>query len=109
MTTKDLVSEARNYAKHDDYSVTRNYINALCDEIDRLRSLNKNVLAHITDNGEMFKNAERYLWLKSASWDLPEDAVAPTVLLCDGRGNNWEWITGVMLDEEIDKWMEKNK
>ena len=36
MTTKDLVEAARDYAKHDEYSITRNYINALCNEIDRL-------------------------------------------------------------------------
>ena len=32
----DLVEKAREYAKHDEYSVTRNYINALCAEIDQI-------------------------------------------------------------------------
>ncbi len=99
----DLVEQARKYAKHDEYSVTRNYINALCDEIERLRDLNKNVLTKIVDDLETFEDAERYRWLKSAAWDLPEDLIAPTVLLCDGRGNNWSWITGIQLDIEIDK------
>ena len=106
---KDILEEARKYAKHDEYYVTRTYINRLCDEIERLRELNKNVLCHIQDNREMFDNAERYLWLKTASWDLPEDVRAPTVLLCDGRGNNWEWLTGIMLDEEIDKFRKKGE
>jgi hypothetical protein len=110
MTTKqDLVTEARNYAKHDEYSVTRNYILALCNEIERLRELNKGVLSRIQDNREMFEDAERYHWLKTASWDLPEEIVAPTVIACDGRGNNWEWLTGIMLDEAIDKFRKGNK
>jgi hypothetical protein len=106
---QDLVQQARKYAKTDEYSVTRNYMNALCDEVERLRELNKNVLARIQDNREMFENAERYLWLKTASWDLPEEVRAPTVLLCDGRGNNWEWLTGIMLDEAIDEFRNKGE
>lgn len=105
----DLVKEARKYALQDEYHVTRNYILALCQEVERLRELNKNILCRIQDNREMFDNAERYLWLKTASWDLPEDVRAPTVLLCDGRGNNWEWLTGIMLDEEIDKFRNKGE
>lgn len=106
---QDLVEAARNYAKNDDYSVTRNYITRLCDEIERLRSLNKDVFNRIQDNREMFEDAERYHWLKSQSWDLPEEVIAPTVIACDGRGNNWEWLTGVMLDEAIDKFRNKGE
>lgn len=108
-TKSDLVEKAREYAKNDEYSVTRNYINALCDEIVRLRSLNKDVLSRIQDNREMFEDAERYRWLKTASWDLPEEVIAPTVIACDGRGNNWEWLTGIMLDEAIDKFRKEEK
>jgi plasmid stabilization system protein ParE len=106
---QDLVEQARKYAKHDEYSVTRNYINALCDEIERLRELNRNVLYRIQDNREMFEDAERYHWLKTASWDLPEEVIAPTVISCDGRGNKWEWLTGIMLDEAIDKFRKKGE
>ena len=105
----DLVKEARKYALQDEYHVTRNYILALCQEVERLRGLNKDVLSRIQDNREMFENAERYLWLKTASWDLPEEVRAPTVLLCDGRGNNWEWLTGIMLDEAIDEFRNKGE
>ena len=106
---QDLLEAAREYAKHDEYSVTRNYILALCAEIEKLRELNKNVLSRIQDNREMFEDAERYHWLKSQSWDLPEEVVAPTVIACDGRGNKWEWLTGVMLDEAIDEFRKGNK
>jgi hypothetical protein len=105
----DLVEKAREYAKTDEYSVTRNYILALCNEIERLRSLNKDVFNRIQDNVEMFNDAERYRWLKTAAWDLPEEVVAPTVIACDGRGNHWEWLTGVMLDEAIDTFRKDNK
>jgi len=106
---QDLLEAARNYAKHDEYHVTRNYILALCAEIEKLRELNKNVLARIQDNREMFEDAERYHWLKTNSWDLPEEIIAPTVIACDGRGNNWEWLTGIMLDEAIDKFRKDDK
>jgi|Laugresu1bdmlbdd_1035124.scaffolds.fasta_scaffold191592_1 hypothetical protein len=106
---QDLLSAAREYAKHDEYSVTRNYILALCQEVERLRNLNRDVLARIQDNREMFEDAERYHWLKTASWDLPENVIAPTVISCDGRGNNWEWLTGIMLDEAIDKHRKEEK
>jgi hypothetical protein len=105
----DLVEKARQYALQDEYHVTRNYILALCQEIERLRSLNKDVFNRIQDNVEVFEDAERYRWLKTASWDLPEEIIAPTVISCDGRGNNWEWLTGIMLDEAIDKFRKEEK
>jgi hypothetical protein len=105
----DLVEKAREYAKQDEYHVTRNYINALCNEIERLRELNNNVLARIQDNRDMFEDAERYYWLKTNSWDLPENVVAPTVLMCDGRMTKWEWVTGIGLDEAIDKFRLEKK
>jgi hypothetical protein len=107
--SKDLLEAAREYAKHDDYSVTRNYITALCNEIERLRSINKDVFSRIQDNRDIFEDAERYYWLKTNSWDLPEDVVAPTVLLCDGRMTKWEWVTGIGLDEAIDKFRKEEK
>ena len=106
---KDLLEAAREYAKHDDYSVTRNYILALCNEIERLRSINKDVFSRIQDNRDIFEDAERYYWLKTNSWDLPEDVVAPTVLLCDGRMTKWEWVTGIGLDEAIDKFRKESQ
>jgi hypothetical protein len=105
----DLVEKARQYALQDEYHVTRNYILALCQEIERLRSLNKDVFNRIQDNVEVFEDAERYRWLKTASWDLPEEIIAPTVIACDGRGNHWEWLTGIMLDEAIDKFRKEEK
>jgi len=105
----DLVEKARQYALQDEYHVTRNYILALCQEIERLRSLNKDVFNRIQDNVDMFEDAERYRWLKTAAWDLPEEVVAPTVIACDGRGNHWEWLTGIMLDEAIDKFRKESE
>lgn len=106
---QDLVEAARKYALQDEYHVTRNYILALCKEVERLRSLNKDVLSRIQDNKEMFENSERYYWLKTNSWDLPEDVIAPTVLMCDGRMTKWEWVTGIGLDEAIDKFRKREK
>lgn len=109
MTTKDLVEAALDYAKHDEYSVTRNYILALCAEVERLRSLNRNVFSKIQDNTEVYNDAERYRWLKSASWDVPQDVVAPAVVNCNGNMSEFQWLTGNELDTMIDKYMEEYK
>ena len=103
----DLVEQARNYAKHDEYAVTRNYINALCAEIDRLRTLNKDVFGRIQDNTEVYKNSERYNWLKGAAWDVDKDIVAPSVIACNGDMSEWRWMTGNEIDVAIDKFLEK--
>ena len=109
MTTKDLVEAARDYAKHDEYSVTRNYINALCNEIDRLRTLNANVFSKIQDNTEVYKNHERYLWLRSASWDVDPNTVAPSVIACNGDMSEWRWMIGNEIDEAVDKFIKDGK
>lgn len=109
MTTKDLVEAARDYAKHDEYSVTRNYINALCNEIDRLRTLNANVFSKIQDNTEVYKNHERYLWLRSASWDVDTRLVAPSVIACNGDMSEWRWMIGNEIDEAVDKFIKDGK
>jgi len=105
----DLVEKARQYAKTDEYAVTRNYINALCAEIDRLRTLNRDVFGRIQDNTEVYKNNERYQWLKNASWDVPQDVVAPAVVNCNGNMSEWQWMTGNEIDNLIDKFMEEYK
>ena len=61
----DLLEKALKYAKHDDYNVTRKIITDLCNEIERLRELNKDVFSRIQDNKEIFNHAERYLWLRT--------------------------------------------
>jgi hypothetical protein len=107
--SKDLVEAALEYAKHDEYSVTRNYINSLCAEIQRLRTLNKNVYSRIQDNSEVYKNSERYLWLKSASWDVDPKTVAPSVIACNGDMSEWRWMIGDEIDVAVDKFIAEGK
>jgi hypothetical protein len=109
MTTKDLVEAARDYAKHDEYSITRNYINALCNEIDRLRTLNANVFSKIQDNTETYRDAERYRWLRSASWDVDTKLVAPSVIACNGDMSEWRWMLGEEIDMAVDKFIKDGK
>ena len=106
---KDLVEAALEYARHDEYSVTRNYINALCLEIQRLRTLNANVFSKIQDNTEVYKNHERYLWLRSASWDVDTRLVAPSVIACNGDMSEWRWMIGNEIDEAVDKFIKDSK
>jgi hypothetical protein len=102
--SEDFLDKARKYAQHDDYHVTRKIINDLVAEIERLRSLNKDVFSMIQDNKEIFNNAERYLWLRNSAWDVPQTAYAPMVVLCDSKMLTWEWLDGTALDLTIDKW-----
>lgn len=103
----DLLNKALKYAKNDDYHVTRKIITDLCNEIDRLKELNKNVFSRIQDNQEVFKNAERYNWLRSASWDVNPEIAAPSVILCNGDMTKWQWMLGKEIDEAIDKYLDK--
>ena len=107
--SNDLVAKARQYARTDEYAVTRNYINALCAEIDRLKELNRNVFSKIQDNQEVYKNAERYLWLRSASWDVDPEIAAPSVILCNGDMTKWQWMLGQEIDDAIDSYLKKEK
>jgi hypothetical protein len=100
----DLLEKALQYAKHDDYVVTRKIITDFCNEIERLRELNRDVFSRIQDNKEMFNNAERYLWLRQAAWAVPPMAYAPVVVLCDNKMVTWEWLDGTALDLTVDKW-----
>jgi hypothetical protein len=103
----DLIEKAKRYAQTDDYHVTRKIITDLCNEIDRLKELNKNVFSRIQDNQEVFKNAERYNWLRSASWDVNPEIAAPSVILCNGDMTKWQWMLGKEIDEAIDKYLDK--
>jgi hypothetical protein len=104
---EDLVKKAREYASQDDYVVTRRYISSLCDEIDRLVQLNKNVFGRIQDNKEMWENSERYLWLRNSAWDVGLETVAPIVVNCDNIMEKFEWVEGSRLDKLIDEWRKK--
>jgi hypothetical protein len=104
---EDLVRKAREYASQDDYVVTRRYISSLCDEIDRLVQLNKNVFSRIQDNKEVWNNAERYLWLRNSAWDVGLETVAPIVVNCDNVMEKFEWVEGSRLDKLIDEWRNK--
>jgi hypothetical protein len=100
----DLLEKALKYAEHDDYHVTRKIITELCNEIERLRELNRDVFSRIQDNKEMFNNAERYLWLRNSAWDVPIKSVAPIVVNCDNQMTEFEYLDGEILDLVIDKW-----
>ena len=104
---KDLVEAALEYAKTDEYVVTRNYINALCLEIQRLRNINNNVFSRIQDNKEVWENSERYLWLRNAAWDVGFEDVAPIVVNCDNRMEKFDWLEGSNLDRVVDEWRKK--
>ena len=101
----DLVEQARKYAATDEYVVTKNYINKLCDEIDRMRTLNNNVFSRIQDDRVNYADAERYRWLRTSAWDVDPKTVAPSVINCNGDMSEWRWLTGDDVDNAIDKFL----
>ena len=105
----DIIDKAKRYAQTDEYHVTRKIITDLCTEIDRLKELNRNVFSKIQDNQEVYKNAERYLWLRSASWDVDPEIAAPSVILCNGDMTKWQWMLGQEIDDAIDSYLKKEQ
>lgn len=104
---EDLVKQARQYASKDEYHVTRRYITALCDEVERLRNINTNVFSRIQDNKAVWEDAERYRWLRDAAWDVGFEDVAPIVVNCDNRMEKFDWLEGSNLDRVVDEWRKK--
>jgi hypothetical protein len=81
----------------------------LCLEIDRLRTLNKDVFGRIQDNTEIYADAERYRWLRSASWDVDHNLVAPSIIACNGDMSEWRWMIGNEIDVAVDKFIAEGK
>jgi hypothetical protein len=67
------------------------------------------VFSKIQDNTEVYKNHERYLWLRSASWDVDPKTVAPSVIACNGDMSEWRWMIGNEIDVAVDKFIAEGK
>jgi hypothetical protein len=54
-----------------------------------------------------FLDAERYRWIRDASWEVPADVIAPALVNCNGDMTEFSWLTGDHVDRAVDSWMAK--
>jgi len=108
MMTENLIRKARAYALNDDYVVTANLINQLCDALEVQEDNRASLLSYMMDNKENFKHAEMYRHLRNSACHAPHDAMAPAVVLCNGNMSSFEWLDGDMLDKAIEEDMKKD-
>ena len=104
---EDLLKQARAYADKDEYVITRNLLTRLCDALEAQEDIKATLWLKMLDDKENFRDAERYRWLRDGSWDVPQEEVAPAIVLCDGKMETHVWLTGDHVDQAVDSWMSK--
>jgi hypothetical protein len=104
---EDLLKQARAYAEKDEYVVTRNLLMRLCDALETQEDVKATLWAKMLNDQQNFLDAERYRWLRDGAWDVPQEEIAPAIVLCDGRMETHVWLTGDHVDQAVDTWMNK--
>jgi len=105
---ENLLRKARTYAEKDDYVVTRTLINQLCDALEAQEDNRNALFSKMLGDSQNFLDAERYRWLRDGSWDVPQEEIAPAIVLCDGKMATHVWLTGDHVDQAVDSWMVKD-
>ena len=105
---EDLLKQARAYAEKDEYVVTRNLLMRLCDALEAQEDVKTVLWSKMLDDKQNFLDAERYRWLRDGAWDVPQEEIAPAIVLCDGKMETHVWLTGDHVDQAVDSWMSKD-
>jgi hypothetical protein len=105
--TENLIRQLRAYAEKDEYVVTRNLLIRAADALEAQEDNRATLWAKMLADSQNFLDAERYRWLRDGSWDVPQDVIAPAVVLCDGKMSTHVWLTGEHVDKAVDSWMSK--
>ena len=106
--TENLIKQLRAYADNDEYVVTRNLLLRAADALEAQEDNRAHLFAKMLSDNQNFLDAERYRWLRDGSWDVPQDIIAPAVVLCDGKMSTHVWLTGDHVDQAVDSWMLKD-
>ena len=104
---ENLIRKARAYAERDEYVVTRSLITQLCDKLELQQRLQEELYSKMMNDRQNFLDSERYRWLRDGSWDVPQEEIAPAIVLCDGKMATHVWLTGDHVDQAVDSWMTK--
>lgn len=105
---ENLVKQLRAYADKDEYVVTRSLLMRAADALEAQEDNRANLFAKMLSDNQNFLDAERYRWLRDGSWDVPQEEIAPAIVLCDGKMTTHVWLTGDHVDQAVDSWMLKD-
>ena len=106
--TENLIKQLRAYADNDEYVVTRNLLLRAADALEAQEDNRAHLFAKMLNESQNFVDAERYRWLRDGSWDVPQEEIAPAIVLCDGKMSTHVWLTGDHVDQAVDSWMLKD-
>jgi len=105
---ENLVKQLRAYADKDEYVVTRSLLMRAADALEAQEDNRAHLFAKMLSDNQNFLDAERYRWLRDGSWDVPQEEIAPAIVLCDGKMTAHVWLTGDHVDQAVDSWMLKD-
>ena len=105
---ENLVKQLRAYADKDEYVVTRSLLMRAADALEAQEDNRAHLFAKMLSGNQNFLDAERYRWLRDGSWDVPQEEIAPAIVLCDGKMTTHVWLTGDHVDQAVDSWMLKD-
>ena len=105
--TENLIKQLRAYADNDEYVFTRNLLLRAADALEAQEDNRAVLWAKMLNESQNFVDAERYRWLRDGSWDVPQEEIAPAIVLCDGKMSTHVWLTGDHVDQAVDSWMTK--
>jgi hypothetical protein len=105
---ENLVKQLRAYADKDEYVVTRSLLMRAADALEAQEDNRAHLFAKMLSDNQNFLDAERYRWLRDGSWDVPQEEIAPAIVLCDGKMTTHVWLTGDHVDQAVDSWMLKD-
>ena len=105
---ENLIKQLRAYADKDEYVVTRSLLMRAADALEAQEDNRAHLFAKMLSDNQNFLDAERYRWLRDGSWDVPQEEIAPAIVLCDGKMTTHVWLTGDHVDQAVDSWMLKD-
>ena len=105
---ENLVKQLRAYADKDEYVVTSSLLMRAADALEAQEDNRAHLFAKMLSDNQNFLDAERYRWLRDGSWDVPQEEIAPAIVLCDGKMTTHVWLTGDHVDQAVDSWMLKD-
>jgi hypothetical protein len=105
---ENLVKQLRAYAEKDEYVVTRSLLMRAADALEVEADNRQALWNKMLNDKQNFLDAERYRWLRDGSWDVPQEEIAPAIVLCDGKMTTHVWLTGDHVDQAVDSWMSKD-
>ena len=105
---ENLVKQLRAYADKDEYVVTRSLLMRAADALEAQEDNRAHLFAKMLSDNQNFLDAERYRWLRDGSWDVPQEEIAPAIVLCDGKMTTHVWLTGDHVVQAVDSWMLKD-